>query len=131
MIIFYAVTLMIIPISMIGFGSLWKKNSPKEINYGYGYRTTRSMKNADTWEFAHKYMAKIWPLFGKVMTVGVILLTIILFIIKADKDTQGNIILVATALEIIGGLVYPIFLTEKALKQNFDENGVPTNKTNV
>jgi len=36
----------------------FQKNPPTEINPGYGYRTSRSMKNQMTWDFAQKYMGK-------------------------------------------------------------------------
>lgn len=51
---------LLIPVTMIGFGKMFLKHSPKEINMAFGYRTSMSMKNRDTWEFAHKYCGKIW-----------------------------------------------------------------------
>lgn len=35
-------------------GILFKKNPPKEINLWYGYRTKRSMRNQERWDFAQK-----------------------------------------------------------------------------
>ncbi|MEZ4857476.1 MAG: SdpI family protein [Flavobacteriaceae bacterium] len=35
-----------------------KKFPPKKINYYYGYRTNRSMKNEDTWKAAQEYSSK-------------------------------------------------------------------------
>ena len=32
---------------------------PKKINYLYGYKTKRSMRNNETWTFANKYDAKL------------------------------------------------------------------------
>lgn len=43
------------------------KKAPKEINAVFGYRTTMSMKNKDTWEFAHKYCDRIWYVCGCIM----------------------------------------------------------------
>ena len=45
---------LMIPLIMIVFGKVFLKNPPKEINLIYGYRTGRSMKNKDTWNFAHR-----------------------------------------------------------------------------
>ena len=64
MFIFYLILLLIFPVTMIGFGVLWKKSPPKTINMAFGYRTTRSMKNKETWDFAHKYMANTWLYIG-------------------------------------------------------------------
>ena len=44
---------MIIPIVMVIVGRIMWKHCPKHINGISGYRTTRSMKNMDTWKFAH------------------------------------------------------------------------------
>lgn len=46
--------------TMIGFGFLFQKRPPKNINGLYGYRTAMSMKNQATWTFAHHYAGKIW-----------------------------------------------------------------------
>lgn len=35
-------------------GLIFKKNPPKEINWWYGYRSRRSMKNQEQWSFAQK-----------------------------------------------------------------------------
>ena len=48
--------------TLIGFGKHFMRKAPKEINEVFGYRTPMSMKNKDTWEFAHKYCGKIWYL---------------------------------------------------------------------
>ena len=58
--IFMLVMILLIPITMIGFGKLFLKQAPGEINAVFGYRTTMSMKNKDTWEFAHNYCGKLW-----------------------------------------------------------------------
>ena len=49
-----------IPLVMIIFGRVFIKSPPKNINDMYGYRTTMSMKNTDTWNFAHKYCGRLW-----------------------------------------------------------------------
>ncbi|WP_268051132.1 SdpI family protein [Clostridium ganghwense] len=50
----------IISFTMIGFGLLFMKKPPKEINSTFGYRTTMSSKNKDTWNFAHRYAGIVW-----------------------------------------------------------------------
>ena len=51
---------LIVPIVMIIGGRMMWKHCPKSINGIVGYRTNRSMKNMDTWKFAHKYCGKLW-----------------------------------------------------------------------
>ena len=41
-----------IPATMFFFGRKFLVDPPKTINGGYGYRTSRSMKNQQTWDFA-------------------------------------------------------------------------------
>ena len=52
--IFMLIMDLLLPFTMIGFGRYFTKKAPKEINSVFGYRTSMSMKNKDTWEFAHK-----------------------------------------------------------------------------
>ncbi len=40
-----------IPLTMLIIGFLFSQHAPKTINPVWGYRTTRSMKNKDTWEW--------------------------------------------------------------------------------
>lgn len=119
--IFMLVMNLLIPCIMIGFGCLFRKGAPKEINSFYGYRTTMSMKNKETWEFAHRHFAKTW------LRVGVILLPITLLamfvVFGKDTDTVGNFGTVICLLQLIP-LIGSIFPTERALRKNFDANGV-------
>lgn len=54
--IFMVIMLLLTPLTMIGFGKYFIKSAPKEINGAFGYRTSMSMKNKDTWQFAHNYL---------------------------------------------------------------------------
>ena len=65
--IFMLIMDLLLPFTMIGFGRYFTKKAPKEINSVFGYRTSMSMKNKDTWEFAHKYCGKVWYVCGMVM----------------------------------------------------------------
>ena len=49
---------MIIPIVMVIVGRMMWKHCPEHINDMFGYRTARSVKNMDTWKFAHDYCGK-------------------------------------------------------------------------
>ena len=118
--IFMLVIDLLIPLTMIGFGRLFLTKIPKDINALFGYRTSMSMKNAETWEFAHKYCGRIWFVGGLVMLpLSIIPL---LFFIGGDEDTVsavGSIVAFVQMIPLIGA----IFPTEAALKKNFDKNG--------
>lgn len=118
--IFIFVCNLIIPVIMLFFGVKFKKHSPKNINGFYGYRTSRSMKSKETWEFAHKYCGELWMKLGLIMlfiSMGVSIIGIML-----DDKVQGivNFTLIITQTII---LIVSIFPVEKELKKNFDENG--------
>ena len=111
---------LLIPLTMIGFGRLFLTNPPKEINAAFGYRTKMSMKNKDTWAFAHKFCGKLWFRWGLVLLpVSVIPL---LFVLNGSVDLigiVGGIVCVIQCILLIGS----IFPTEAALKKAFDKNG--------
>ena len=90
------------------------------INSVFGYRTERSMKNSDTWDFAHRYAGKIWLRLGWVSTVGTVLA--MLPLIGKPPDTIGTWGAVITFLLLIP-LCAVVPMTEWALRQNFDDFG--------
>lgn len=51
---------------------------PKKINFLYGYRTSKSMKNQGQWDFAQKYSARIMMLLGLIYMIFSVLLSSII-----------------------------------------------------
>ncbi len=118
--IFMLIMDLMIPFTMIGFGRYFLKKTPKEINAIFGYRTTMSMKNKDTWTFAHNYCGKIWYYCGlALLPISIITM---LFVFGKLEDTVGNVGGILCGIQMIP-LVGSIFPTEKALKRTFDKNG--------
>ena len=111
---------LLFPAIMLLMGRYFMKTAPKEINYIFGYRTNMSMKNKDTWEFAHKYIGKLWFRFGWILVP----ITIIpmLFVLGKSEDTIGTVGAIVVAIDLII-LISAIFPTEMALKKNFDKDG--------
>lgn len=119
--VFMLIMDLIIPLTMIGFGRLFMTKAPKNINIAFGYRTTMSMKNRDTWEFAHRMIGKLWFLCG----LALLPLTVIplFFVLSRDTATIGKIgtIVCAVQLIVMLGTIFPV---ETALKKSFDKNGM-------
>ena len=114
--------ILIMPLMMVGFGLLLMKNPPKKINSYYGYRTRRSVRSQDTWDFAHYYFGKLWLVCGLV-SIPISLVPICLVLGKSEQviSVAGLIVLgIQTLL-----LLVTILLTERALMKNFDEFGKP------
>ncbi|MBP3414536.1 MAG: SdpI family protein [Clostridia bacterium] len=118
--IFMLVMDLLFPVIMIVMGRYFMKTSPKEINYIFGYRTNMSMKNKDTWDFAHKYIGKLWFYLGLLL----IPITVIpmLFVLGGTEDVVGTMGCIICVIALII-LIVPIFPTERALKMNFDKDG--------
>ena len=119
--IFLFIMLLLVPAVMVGFGAYFMKRAPKKINYVFGYRTARSMKNEDTWKFAHKLIGKIWFVCG---TVLLVVGTASFFTFTANKNENAASIasLVILGVQLLV-LMCSIIPTESALKKTFDENG--------
>jgi len=120
MFVFFLVVLLLIPLAAIFFGLLWRKNSPRKINWVYGYRTSWSMKSQETWDFAHKYAGRILLYIGVPLT-AISVIPIVLFK-NRDINTLSSIVLGITGIQIIC-LIVPFIPTEIALRKNFDKNG--------
>lgn len=111
---------LLIPIMMLGFGLLMCKRTPKNINYIFGYRTTRSMKNQDTWKFAHEYCGNIWWKVGLALLVVTVIAHIPFY--NSSEDVLGTVTIIVMTIQIIA-LIAPIFPTERALKNTFNDDG--------
>lgn len=119
--IFMMISDLLIPFTMIGFGKYFIKTAPKEINETFGYRTTMSMKNKDTWEYAHHYCGKLWLYIGWFMLILSVIA--MLFVIGKDEDFVGTFGGILCGIQILF-LIGPIIPTEISLRNNFDENGI-------
>ena len=113
------ITIFIFPIFMLVCGKFYMNKAPKNINHFVGYRTKRAMKNNETWDFAHKYIGKILFKMGLVFLPLSVATMLFVKAIAEDLETWGAII---TTIQIIP-ILAAIALTEKALKDNFDEDG--------
>ena len=87
-----------------------------------GYRTRRSMKNQQTWDYAHRECGLLWRRWGSTMLV----LTVIAMLLFMGEDTDhiGVVGSVITVLQMIP-LFLSIVIVEKKLREKFDENGLP------
>ena len=83
--LFITVMDLIIPVFMIGLGILFIKRPPVKVNHWYGYRTRMSMKNRDTWDFAHRYAGKIWLITGWIILL-VTIPVMLMFLGKRPGD---------------------------------------------
>ncbi|MBR2444220.1 MAG: SdpI family protein [Clostridia bacterium] len=118
--VYMTLVCVLIPITMLVIGIIFIKKPPRSINSIYGYRTDYSMKNQDTWDFAHKYIGRIWAVLGLVLLVLFTATSILVYMFFYERfdDICGLLCLLGVA-----GLIVPIIPTEIALKKTFDKNG--------
>ncbi|MES2574631.1 MAG: SdpI family protein [Bacteroidota bacterium] len=92
-------------------GFIMLKFPPKSINSFYGYRTSNSMKNQESWDFAQSYSSK------EMIKLGFILMTASLLglVTKFDLFINISIGITLTVLTVI----LLIFRVEKAIKNKF------------
>ena len=112
---------LLLPFTMIGVGKYFLKTAPKNINTVFGYRTSMSMKNKDTWIFAHKYCGKIWFISGLIMLPLSVI--VMMFVFGGLENVVGTVGAVLCGIQFIPILI-SIILTEKSLNKTFDKNGI-------
>lgn len=111
---------LLIPLLMLIIGLVWEKHPVTDINGAIGYRTARSMKNQETWNFAQRYMGKIWKKTGSALFFPSIAVNIICFFVGEDVFAIVTAVLETVQVIVLLVSIIPI---ERALKKNFDENG--------
>ncbi len=118
--VFMLIMDLLIPLVMILLGKLFSVRVPKKINFLYGYRTAMSMKNQETWIFAHKHCGR------NCFRVGLVMLPLsaiaLLLLIGQDTEIIGLWGVVICLVQVVV-LILAIFPTERALKQTFDKEG--------
>ena len=110
----------LIPVLMIIAGRMMWKRPPKTINGTVGYRTSRSMMNMDTWNFAHDYCGRLWWKIGWIMLVPSILIHVPLY--GRSENAIGIVCGILITVQTIV-LIVSIFPTERALKRTFTDSG--------
>lgn len=111
---------LLVPGCMLFFGRRFMNAPPKDINSGYGYRTSRSMQNQETWDFAHAYSGRFWYRAGW-PTLAVSLVWMALLLGK-DIGAMGSTYMYLTVIQMVP-LLAVIPATERALKREFDDSG--------
>ncbi len=118
--LFCTASCLLVPAVMLYFGWRFLKKPPKHINSFYGYRTSRSMKNQQTWDFAHQVCGRLWFRWGLVLLP----LSLLAMLLVLGKDTEelGVWLMWVTVIQVVVllGSIVPV---ERALKKNFDQFG--------
>lgn len=112
----------VVPAILLGFGWRFMKKPPQEINGVYGYRTSMSMKNQDTWEFAHQVCGRVW------WRTGWLLLALSAALLAWMQTRPGGektnwLLGILVVLAEGAALILTIIPVERALGKAFDKDG--------
>ena len=119
--VFMLVMNLLIPATMIGFGLMFLKKPPSKINGWYGYRTSRSMKNQDTWDFAQSYIGMVWWKWGwALVPLAVVGQALTLLCPTVESMCYWSLVPTTAETVVLMASIVPV---ERALKQNFDKDG--------
>jgi hypothetical protein len=105
---------------MVICGMSYTKRGPKKITRLQGYRSKMSMKNRETWDFAHKNLGDLWFKLGAPLLAVTSVVSLLVFRESTKQITTWCCVIFVIQLVI---MILPVVYTEKALKENFDENG--------
>ena len=119
--IYMLLFVLLIPITMVYFGRRFFKSPPKSINATFGYRSTMSMKNQETWKLAHTVCGRFWFRCGRILLP--LSVVPMLLVIGRGTETVGYTGVIIVFIQLVPMLcVLPV--TEHALRKNFDKNGM-------
>lgn len=91
--IIIGITYILIPSLMTGAGWMIWKHPPKTINTLYGYRTTMSSLNQNTWRFSQEYAGRLWVRWGiRMMPVSILLLMFFAASGETAASTAGSVL---------------------------------------
>ena len=116
------VDVFVVPAVLLGFGWRFMKKPPQDINGAYGYRTSMSMKNRDSWNFAHQMCGRVWRRMGWVLLA---LSAVLLAWMETRPGGERTNWMLGILVVIAEGaaLVLTIIPVERALKKTFDRDG--------
>lgn len=107
------------PLIFLVVGAVFWMYPPKKINGFYGYRTTRSRKSQEAWDFAQKYSAKMMTVLGLVALIVAAAAHLFRNSLCINSDDLMLYDICITLLLTIIVVLPPIVLTELQLRKRF------------
>lgn len=112
--ILFCVSIILISVIFIAIGLFLKKYPPKEINYFYGYRSKKAMKNIEQWNYSQKKAAL------ELIRSGIlILISLVLVYFLPDGTSFTPYILFLIVIITLFPYFITVYKVEKALKKAF------------
>jgi len=112
------------PLAIIGLGQKFTKAPPRTIDPMCGYRTVMSMKNQDTWEFAQRYYGRSCRRIGWALLILTVLVQPLMLRCPVESMEFCFRQIGFVMLESVAVVIAMYVPVERALKRNFDGNGM-------
>lgn len=109
---------LLIPVTMLVFGRWMWKRCPKEVGAAFGYKTRRSTRNQETWQFAHATIGRLWWILGWIALALSAAAALLFF---GDESASLSLCGKLTMAQCVLLLV-TIPITERALKKRFPDD---------
>lgn len=109
-----------IPLLMLGISALFATHPPRTINRWYDYRTAMSMKNQDTWDFAHRCCARVWRRIGLRLLAASLVVGLLTLRLGTDGVALAGVMVTMGQTVVLLLAILPV---EQALRRTFDGNG--------
>ena len=114
------------PLTLLGFGLLYRYRPPAEANYGVGYRFWWGMASLDAWKYTQHLAGVIWTILGAALSAVMLIVCIVLQCL----DTMTMVIGCAVCLGIELILVAAACITINVLvMKKFDKDGYRRSET--
>ena len=88
-----------------------KNNQPQKPNRSYGYRTSRSMRTQEAWDFSQEYSINLLIKSAQFLC----LLAVLSLFIELNKELSGYLATIVILLVVL----FPVYKTERELKKRF------------
>lgn len=110
-----------VPLLILIFGVLMIVRPPRDVKTIVAYRSTMSLKNRDTWYFAHAVCGKLWCVLGVLLLLLSALAQFL--ILRTGNETLLTISTIALAVIQTLALIGTLPIVERRLKKAFHSNG--------
>lgn len=120
--VFSLVTSLFLPVVMLYCGWWFVTDPPDEINGLVGYKTKMSMKNGDTWAYAHRVSGIHWIICGILGLFCALALAVCGFTGVIEGDGCFFALMAVQGIQLVL-LLSVIPVTEHKLKRRFNSDG--------
>lgn len=110
------------PVVMLTCGGWFVTSPPDDINGLVGYKTRMSVKNGDTWAYAHRVSGICWIVGGILSLICSFALAYLLISGQAEGDSCYYVLMAVQGIQLFL-LLAAIPITEHMLKRRFNPDG--------